>query len=69
MKLSDIPKFRVKGRENVGANCGASFGVHGGAIEGRSQDLQSILYLKKCDFCNRSLDRGSMNSAPPCAPP
>ncbi len=52
MKLSDIPKFlethiftatggairegRVEGRKNEGANGGAIFGVHGGALEGRS---------------------------------
>ena len=42
----------MEGRENGGANGGAIFGVHGGAMEGRSIDPQSILYPKKSDFCN-----------------
>ena len=43
---------RMAGRKNGGAGGGASFGIHGGAPEGRWIDLHSILYLKKCDFCN-----------------
>ena len=42
----------MEGRENGRASGGAIFGAHGGAMEGRSIDPQSILYPKKSDFCN-----------------
>ena len=46
---------RMAGRKNGGAGGKASFGIHGGAPEGRWIDLHSILYLKNVIFVIEAL--------------
>ena len=58
---------RMVGRKNGGADGWASFGIHGGAPEGRWIDLYSILQLKKVIFVVEALidAQGSAPRLPP----
>ena len=77
MKLSDIPQFREKptflqlqeGRSGRGVWRGDFWCTWRGARGALIRPTEHFVAAKKCDFWNWILDRGSMNGAPPCAPP